>query len=179
MSFVYLQIMKPGKACATKRPEILGAERKYICVEYKLYLWGCKLSRVMKVAVFTQWFLRTILGLFECPKVHMKQKALRVGGAHVETTDSQCIACPRHWDRLDPPGKETTEIIWSEDRKIKAKNPEISLRWAPSKDETNNCWPSFINNAGLSTDNLGTHSELSMVAYPIRGPTAQHPPHNS
>lgn len=103
----------------------------------------------------------------------------RVGGAHVETTGSHRIACPRPWDRLDPPGKATTEIIWSEDREIEAKNPGISLRWAPSKDGIKSCWPSFTSNAGLLTGNLGAHSELSMVACPIRGPTAQHPLHNS
>lgn len=90
----------------------------------------------MKVAVFTQWFLRTIFWLSECPKVRMDT---RVGGAPVETTGSHCIACRRPCNRLDPPGKATTEIIWSKVREIEAKNPRISLRWAPSKDGTNSC----------------------------------------
>lgn len=72
----------------------------------------------------------------------------RVGGALVETTGSRCIACPRHWDRLDSPEKATTGIIGSEDRGVKAKNSGISLRWAPSKDGTNSCWPSFTNHTG-------------------------------
>lgn len=103
----------------------------------------------------------------------------RVGGAHVETTGSHRISCPRHRDMLDPPGKATIGIIWSEDRGVKAKNPGISLRWAPSKDETNSFWPSFANHAGLLMGNLGAHSELSIMAHPIRGPAAQHSPHNS
>lgn len=33
----------------------------------------------------------------------------RVGGAHVETNGPNHIAYPRHWERLKPPGKVTTD----------------------------------------------------------------------
>ena len=65
-----------------------------------------------ETAVLTQWFLEQhslVNGESESPSERKYLMAPTVSGACVETTGPNHTACPRHLERLNPPGKATTD----------------------------------------------------------------------